>query len=37
VGCACTTGTFSPCDPGLSCCAIYPGLAGGAGVCQYGC
>jgi hypothetical protein len=36
-GCACTTGTFSPCDDGLVCCAIYPGLAGGAGVCQYGC
>jgi hypothetical protein len=37
VGCACSTGTFSPCDAGLQCCAIYPGLAGGAGVCQYGC
>ncbi len=37
VGCACTTGTYSPCDDGLLCCAIYPGLAGGAGVCQYGC
>jgi hypothetical protein len=37
VGCACTTGTYLPCDYGLECCAIYPGLAGGAGVCQYGC
>jgi hypothetical protein len=37
VGCACMTGTFSPCDYGLQCCAIYPGLAGGAGVCQYSC
>jgi hypothetical protein len=36
-GCACTTGTYSPCDYGLDCCAIYPGMAGGAGVCQYGC
>jgi len=37
VGCACMTGTFSPCDYGLQCCAIYPGLAGGAGVCQWSC
>jgi hypothetical protein len=37
VGCACTTGTYGPCDAGLVCCPIYPGLAGGAGVCQYGC
>jgi hypothetical protein len=37
VGCACTTGTYSPCDYGLSCCAIYSGMAGGAGVCQYYC
>jgi hypothetical protein len=36
-GCACTTGTFSPCDNGLQCCATYPGLAGGAGVCQRRC
>lgn len=37
VGCSCTTGTLNPCDFGLVCCAISPGLAGGAGVCQYGC
>lgn len=37
VGCACATGTYSPCDVGLQCCALYPGLPGGAGVCQYGC
>ena len=37
VGCACTTGTLNPCDYGLSCCSIYPGMAGGAGVCQYYC
>jgi hypothetical protein len=37
VGCACMTGTFSPCDYGLQCCAIYPGLAGGAGICQWSC
>ena len=36
-GCACSTGTFSPCDSGLQCCAIYPGVPGGAGVCQYRC
>jgi hypothetical protein len=37
VGCSCTTGTYSPCDAGLVCCSLYPGLVGGAGVCQYGC
>jgi hypothetical protein len=36
-GCACTTGTFNPCDAGLQCCAIYPGVPGGAGVCQRRC
>ena len=36
-GCACSTGTYSPCDSGLQCCAIYPGVPGGAGVCQYSC
>jgi hypothetical protein len=36
-GCACATGTFNPCDSGLQCCAIYPGLPGGAGVCQRRC
>ena len=36
-GCACSTGTFNPCDSGLQCCAIYPGVPGGAGVCQRRC
>jgi len=37
MGCACMTGTYRPCDAGLQCCARYPGLAGGAGVCQNRC
>jgi hypothetical protein len=36
-GCVCTTGTYRPCDSGLQCCALYPRLAGGAGVCQRSC
>ena len=36
-GCACSTGTYRPCDNGLQCCAIYPGVPGGAGVCQRSC
>lgn len=32
-GCACATGTFAPCDYGLSCCPLQPGLPGGPGVC----
>ena len=36
-GCACSTGTYSPCDSGLQCCALYPGVPGGAGVCQRRC
>jgi hypothetical protein len=32
-GCACATGTYLPCDPGLSCCALQPGVPGGPGVC----
>ena len=36
-GCSCTTGTFSPCADGLQCCAMYPGMAGGPGVCQWSC
>jgi hypothetical protein len=30
-------GPSLPCDPGLVCCPYVPGLAGGAGVCQYRC
>jgi hypothetical protein len=36
-GCACATGTYSPCDSGLQCCAISPGVPGGTGVCQRRC
>jgi hypothetical protein len=32
-GCACATGTYLPCDPGLTCCPQQPGLPGGPGVC----
>jgi hypothetical protein len=37
LGCACATGTYMPCDPGLSCCSSYPGMPGAQGTCQYGC
>jgi hypothetical protein len=36
-GSSCATGTLAPCAPGLVCCPFVPGLAGGAGTCQYGC
>jgi hypothetical protein len=32
-GCACATGTYLPCDFGLTCCPLQPGLPGGPGVC----
>lgn len=32
-GCACATGTYLPCDYGLACCPLQPGLPGGPGVC----
>jgi hypothetical protein len=32
-GCACATGTYLPCDYGLTCCPLQPGLPGGPGVC----
>jgi hypothetical protein len=32
-GCACATGTYLPCDDGLTCCPLQPGLPGGPGVC----
>ncbi len=35
-GCACTTGTQSPCDSGLTCCQTT-GTPGGPGVCQSAC
>lgn len=37
LGCACATGTYMPCDTGLSCCSSYPGMPGAQGTCQYGC
>lgn len=37
LGCACASGTFSPCDDGLVCCSSYPGVPGAQGTCQYGC
>lgn len=33
----CTSGTASPCLYGLTCCSYVPGLAGGAGTCEYRC
>jgi hypothetical protein len=33
----CTSGTQSPCLYGLVCCPYVPGLAGGAGSCEYTC
>jgi hypothetical protein len=33
----CTSGTQSPCLYGLTCCSYVPGLAGGAGSCEYSC
>lgn len=35
-GCACSTGTDLPCDFGLTCCPLQPGLPGGPGVCAPG-
>jgi hypothetical protein len=32
-GCSCSTGTYLPCDYGLTCCPLQPGLIGGPGVC----
>jgi hypothetical protein len=32
-GCACATGTYLPCDYGLTCCPLQRGLVGGPGVC----
>ena len=32
-GCACATGTYLPCDVGLTCCPLQPGFPGGPGVC----
>ena len=37
LGGACTGGTVNPCLYGLICCPYVPGLAGGAGVCEYTC
>ncbi|HEX5500530.1 MAG TPA: hypothetical protein VFX03_14940 [Thermomicrobiales bacterium] len=37
LGCACASGTFQPCNPGLVCCSSYPGMPGAQGTCQYGC
>ncbi len=37
VGVTCTGGTVNPCLYGLVCCPYVPGLAGGAGVCQFRC
>ena len=37
LGCACASGTYQPCDPGLVCCSSYPGMPGAQGTCQYGC
>ncbi len=32
-GCSCSTGTYLPCDYGLTCCPLQTGLLGGPGVC----
>ncbi len=32
-GCACDTGTYLPCDFGLSCCPLQTGIYGGPGIC----
>lgn len=32
-GCACATGTYLPCDYGLTCCPLQSGVPGGPGVC----
>ncbi|MFM9105117.1 MAG: hypothetical protein ACKOWF_00250 [Chloroflexota bacterium] len=37
LGCACASGTYMPCDVGLSCCSSYPGMPGAQGTCQYDC
>ena len=37
LGLSCTGGTINPCLYGLVCCPYVPGLAGGAGVCEYRC
>ena len=37
LGLSCTGGTVNPCLNGLICCPYVPGLAGGAGVCEYRC
>ena len=37
LGCACSSGTYQPCDSGLSCCSSYPGMPGAQGTCQYYC
>lgn len=36
-GCTCNTGTYAPCDAGLTCCSDNPGLPGSSGTCQWGC
>ena len=37
LGLACGGGQANPCYYGLVCCSYVPGLAGGAGVCEYRC
>ncbi len=37
LGLSCSGGTANPCLYGLVCCPYVPGLAGGAGVCEYRC
>jgi hypothetical protein len=37
LGLSCTGGTVNPCFYGLICCPYVPGLAGGAGTCEYRC
>lgn len=36
LGCACSTGTYQPCDGGLVCCSAYD-FPGAQGSCQYSC
>lgn len=36
-GCTCATGTYAPCDDGLSCCSSNPGMPGAPGTCQASC
>lgn len=36
-GCTCATGTYAPCDSGLTCCSSNPGMPGAPGTCQSSC